>query len=111
MERPLLVVGAAAGVFAVALGVFALLGREFMPTLDEQNFIVNTVNEIEQSKFWKSTAIVITYDDSDGWYDHQNSPRVNGSNDPTTDQAVCTSKPVKLGSINDRCGYALSAGI
>ena len=73
--------------------------------LDEQNFIVNTVNEIEQSKFWKSTAIVITYDDSDGWYDHQNSPRVNGSNDPTTDQAVCTSKPVKLGSINDRCGY------
>jgi phospholipase C len=73
--------------------------------LDEQNFIVNTVNEIEQSKFWKSTAIVITYDDSDGWYDHQNSPRVNGSNDPATDQAVCTSKPVKLGSINDRCGY------
>ena len=38
--------------------------------LDEQNFLVNTVNEIEQSKYWKSTAIVITYDDSDGWYDH-----------------------------------------
>jgi phospholipase C len=73
--------------------------------LDEQNFIVNTVNEIEQSKFWKSTAIVITYDDSDGWYDHQNSPRVNGSNDSTADRAVCTSTPIKLGSQDDRCGY------
>ena len=49
--------------------------------LDEQNFIVNTVNEIEQSKYWSSTAIVITYDDSDGWYDHQPSTIVNGSND------------------------------
>ena len=48
--------------------------------LDEQTFLVNTINQIEQSKYWKSTAIVITYDDSDGWYDHQVSPIVNGSN-------------------------------
>jgi phospholipase C len=73
--------------------------------LDEQNFLVNTVNKIEASKFWKSTAIVITYDDSDGWYDHQNSPRPNGSHDSTTDQAVCTSTPTRLGSFQDRCGY------
>ena len=72
--------------------------------LDEQNFIVNTVNQIEQSKFWKSTAIVITYDDSDGWYDHQNSPRVNGSN-TTEDAAVCTTAPVRIGDTPDRCGY------
>ena len=73
--------------------------------LDEQDFIVNTVNQIEQSRYWKSTAIVVTYDDSDGWYDHVNSPRVNGSNDPTTDQAVCTSTPIRLGNTPDRCGY------
>ncbi len=73
--------------------------------LDEQNFIVNTVNKIEESKFWKSTAIVVTYDDSDGWYDHQNSPRPNGSHDSTTDQAVCTNTPTRLGSFQDRCGY------
>ena len=73
--------------------------------LDEQNFLVNTVNEIEQSKYWKSTAIVITYDDSDGWYDHLDAPRLNGSHDATTDQAVCTNTPARLGSINDRCGY------
>ena len=48
--------------------------------LDEQTFLVNTINQIEQSKYWKSTAIVITYDDSDGWYDHQVMPVVNGSN-------------------------------
>ena len=65
--------------------------------LDEQNFIVNTVNQIEQSKYWTSTAIVITYDDSDGWYDHVTPPVVNGSNDPTTDAALCTSTPVRLG--------------
>jgi phospholipase C len=72
--------------------------------LDEQNFIVNTVNQIEQSKYWSSTAIVITYDDSDGWYDHQDSPRVNGS-DTTADAAVCTSTPTRLGRYPDRCGY------
>jgi phospholipase C len=72
--------------------------------IDEQHFIVNTVNQIEQSRFWKSTAIVITYDDSDGWYDHQNSPRVNGS-DTANDAAVCTTAPVRIGHTPVRCGY------
>jgi phospholipase C len=73
--------------------------------LDEQHFVVSTVNQIEQSPFRKSTAIVITYDDSDGWYDHQAAPRVNGSNDPSTDQAMCTSTPMRLGGFPDRCGF------
>ena len=72
--------------------------------LDEQHFLVNTINQIEQSRFWASTAIVVTYDDSDGWYDHQNSPRVNGSN-TAEDAAVCTGTPTRLGSYPDRCGY------
>jgi phospholipase C len=73
--------------------------------LDEQNFIVNTVNEIEMSKFWPSTAIIITYDDSDGWYDHQASPIVNGSDDSTVDTALCSAVAVKVGTRDDRCGY------
>jgi phospholipase C len=73
--------------------------------LDEQHFLVNTINQIEQSKFWPSTAIVISYDDSDGWYDHQASPIVNGSDDAALDTAMCTSVQVKLGSRDDRCGY------
>jgi phospholipase C len=72
--------------------------------LDEQHFLVRTINSIEQSKFWPSTAIIVTYDDSDGWYDHQDSPRVNGS-DTAIDEAVCTGTPMRLGSFPDRCGY------
>jgi phospholipase C len=73
--------------------------------LDEQNFLVNTINQIEKSKYWSSTAIVITYDDSDGWYDHAAEPIVNGSNDPSLDEAVCNTTPVRAGTREDRCGY------
>jgi phospholipase C len=72
--------------------------------LDEQTFLVNTINQIEESKYWASTAIVITYDDSDGWYDHQASPIVNGS-DTAADEAICTSVAAKLGNTPDRCGF------
>jgi phospholipase C len=74
--------------------------------LDEQKFIVNEVNAIEKSKYWASTAIVITYDDSDGWYDHQAPTIINGSNDATLDTSICTSVAVTVGSTNDRCGYS-----
>jgi hypothetical protein len=42
----------------------------FSDPLDEQRFIVDTVNAIEHSKFWLNTVISLFYDDSDGWYDH-----------------------------------------
>jgi len=47
--------------------------------LDEQHFIVRTINALQKSPFWSSTAVVIAYDDSDGWYDHQMPPIVNPS--------------------------------
>ncbi len=72
----------------------------------EQQFVVNTVNAIEESPYWPSTAIIITYDDSDGWYDHAIPPVVNGSDDSTVgDTPVCTSVPITVGSAEDRCGY------
>jgi phospholipase C len=40
----------------------------------EQNWVVAVVNRVMLSKFWRDTAIIITYDDSDGWYDHVNGP-------------------------------------
>jgi phospholipase C len=73
--------------------------------LDEQTFLVNTINQIEQSKDWASTAIVVTYDDSDGWYDHKPPVIVNGSN-TSLDAAICTSAPMTLGSYPDRCGFS-----
>jgi len=38
--------------------------------LDEQVGVVGLINQIMKSPDWKSTAIIVTYDDSDGWYDH-----------------------------------------
>jgi len=38
--------------------------------LDEQTFIVNTINFLQKQRDWESTAVVIAYDDSGGWYDH-----------------------------------------
>jgi phospholipase C len=73
--------------------------------LDEQTFLVNTINQIQQSKDWPSTAIVITYDDSDGWYDHQPPVIVNGSN-TSADTAICSSAPMTLDSFPNRCGYS-----
>jgi phospholipase C len=51
----------------------------------EQTSIVNAINAIERSPFWQDTAIMITYDDSDGWYDHVAGPIVNFSQDPIND--------------------------
>ncbi len=47
------------------------------PLLEQSIMLVPTINAIMRSPFWKSTAIIVMYDDSDGWYDHQMSPIVN----------------------------------
>jgi phospholipase C len=47
--------------------------------LDEQAFVTTVINTLEQSQFWSSTAVILAYDDSDGWYDHQQAPILNGS--------------------------------
>jgi phospholipase C len=49
------------------------------PLLEQSIMLVPTINAIMRSPFWKSTAIIVMYDDSDGWYDHQMSPIVNSS--------------------------------
>jgi phospholipase C len=54
--------------------------------LDEQAGIVNVVNFIERQTGWGDTAIIITYDDSDGWYDHGFSAPTNPSYDRVADQ-------------------------
>jgi phospholipase C len=68
----------------------------------EQTFLVNTINALMQSPDWPTMAIFITYDDSDGWYDHVMPPIVNESND-TLDH-ICNG-PVAPGAFLDRCGY------
>jgi phospholipase C len=74
--------------------------------LDEQRFLVDTIDEIEQSSYWPNTAVVIAYDDSDGWYDHQIGPIVRPSQD-TIDSLNGVGKCGSASSPpaqNDRCG-------
>ena len=80
--------------------------------LDEQTFLVNTINKLQESPYWSSTAVIIAYDDSDGWYDHQMGPIVNQSQDASQDLLAGTDLcgthsdlQHQLGQYQDRCGY------
>jgi phospholipase C len=43
------------------------------------------INALQKSPEWASTAVIVLYDDSDGWYDHQMPPIVNPSFSGTVD--------------------------
>jgi phospholipase C len=81
--------------------------------LDEQKFIVDTINFLSQRPEWSSTAVVINYDDSDGWYDHQLGQIVNTSQtsaDGLNGAGHCGSVTPYLDGISashaqGRCGY------
>ena len=84
------------------------------PLMEQSLTLVPTINAIMNSPFWKSTAVVILYDDSDGWYDHQMSPIVNpsavlqaassGNSDQLNGPGVC-GHGTPLSGIEGRCGY------
>jgi phospholipase C len=75
--------------------------------LGEQAFLVQTINYLETLPQWSDMAILITYDDSDGWYDHVVPPIVNPSADSGQDDlagsGLCGAPA--SGAYNDRCGY------
>jgi phospholipase C len=79
--------------------------------LDEQTFLVHTINALQSSSYWHDTAIVIAYDDSDGWYDHVMGPIVFQSNvadDQLLGAGNCGSPKANDpagGAQNGRCGF------
>ena len=79
--------------------------------LDEQIFLVNTINALQNTDEWKNTAVIIAYDDSDGWYDHVMGPIVNQSNvaeDELLGPRNCGSpkaNDLSGGTQNGRCGF------
>lgn len=81
--------------------------------LDEQTFVVDTINFLMQRPTWSSTLVVIAYDDSDGWYDHQLGPVLNTSQtsaDGLTGPGLCGKVSPQLSGISapnaqGRCGY------
>ncbi|MFG1806827.1 alkaline phosphatase family protein [Streptomyces sp. NPDC049040] len=79
--------------------------------IDEQNFLIKEINQLQQSPEWKDTAVVVSYDDSDGWYDHAYAKPQNGSKDATVgsngkavDSPACQAGPKSAGGYSDRCG-------
>ncbi len=79
--------------------------------LDEQAFVTKVVNFLMQQPDWKNTLVVVTYDDSDGWYDHQYMAPVHSSAaaaDQLSGNGVCGSGTQPLGvtgaPVNGRCG-------
>jgi phospholipase C len=82
--------------------------------LDEQAFIVQVINFLQNSGYWSSTVVVIAYDDSDGWYDHQMPPIVNQSNSPADVPGFCGTGANALPGVaagtthaQGRCGYGV----
>jgi phospholipase C len=75
--------------------------------IDEQYWVTNEINALEKTPDWKDTAVVIAYDDSDGWYDHAFSGVTNPSAtvaDALTGPGMCGSGTPLAGQ-NGRCGY------
>jgi phospholipase C len=80
--------------------------------LDEQAGVVALVNFLQQQPAWSNTAVIIAYDDSDGWYDHVFATTTSSSYDATADQlngaSVCGTGTQQNGvggnPVNGRCG-------
>jgi phospholipase C len=85
--------------------------------LDEQTFIVNTINFLQTRPEWQNTAVIVMYDDSDGWYDHQMGPILNTSSGPAdalSGPGACGNPATALPGVNPstlhalgRCGYGM----
>jgi phospholipase C len=76
--------------------------------LDEQRFLVQTINRLERLSTWRKTAIIVAYDDPGGWYDHVAPTIIKSSDDSKLDvysgEGQCgTGIPIGYPL---RCGYA-----
>ena len=69
---------------------------------DEQAFVVREINALEQTPDWPHTAVVIAYDDSDGWYDHAY-PGVQNPSSTVADYLCGSGTP--LAGQQGRCGF------
>jgi phospholipase C len=80
--------------------------------LDEQAFTAKIVNFLQQQPDWASTAVIVAWDDSDGWYDHAYAVPTSSSFDAIADQVngagTCGTGTAPLGvkgaPVNGRCG-------
>ena len=79
--------------------------------LDEQEATVQLINLLQSLPEWQTTAVVITWDDSDGWYDHAYTKPTRGSFnavDQLNGDGKCGEGTAPMGvngkPVNGRCG-------
>ena len=80
--------------------------------LDEQAFTAKVVNFLMTQPDWKNTAVIVAWDDSDGWYDHAYANPTSPSFDAQADQlngaGTCGTGTAPNGvngkPVNGRCG-------
>jgi phospholipase C len=72
---------------------------------DEQEFVVKEINALMRTPDWAHTAVIVAYDDSDGWYDHAY-PGVQNPSNTAADVPNCTNTGgTPLASEQGRCGF------
>jgi len=67
-------------------------------------FVRSLINSLMQSSAWKSTALLLTYDDSGGWYDHAVPPTIGQQNQLGQSTVVGLRVPTILVSPYARAG-------
>ncbi len=85
---------------------------------DEQAFVVREINSLMRTADWKSTVVIVNWDDSDGWYDHVFSGVTNPSLSPADNltntaftpptSGLCGPSPqtkAPLAGEQGRCGF------
>jgi phospholipase C len=65
-----------------------------------ENWTVQYLNALMQSKYWKSTAVVLTWDDFGGFYDHVPPPHVDLYGDGPRVPAIVISPYARRGYID-----------
>jgi phospholipase C len=71
-----------------------------------ENWTVARINAVMQSPLWNRTAILFTYDDFGGWYDHVAPPRQTGC-DPTQPYGLGFRLPALFISPYAKQGYVM----
>jgi phospholipase C len=77
--------------------------------LDEQRWIVSVINFLQKQPDWDHTAVIIAYDDSDGWYDHLMARITNGSStakDALDGAGKCGNGATALAGVNPPTKHA-----
>ncbi|HWD64706.1 MAG TPA: alkaline phosphatase family protein [Solirubrobacteraceae bacterium] len=67
---------------------------------DEQAFVTRTINALEKTPDWHNTAVIVDWDDSDGWYDHVYS----GVTNPSVSVADNLTDTTLSGPTSGKCG-------